>query len=505
VPPATRLICSLASPNVEAMHAEIAMARADGAEAVELRLDALPAPPTDGELRGLLEAAGKGAVVTFRPRREGGAYEGDEAARLDVLRRAARLGATFVDVEQDVPPDEWPDAQVILSHHDFRGVPADLGTLASNMENSPAAVSKIAFMASGPEDALRALDLLQACRKPTVALAMGTPGALSRIAAKKFGAFCSYAAPKAGGEAAPGQLSVRELRELYRWDAVGAETRLFGVIGCPIAHSMSPAIHNAAFTASGYDGVYVPLRIEPGRENFFRFMDALLARPWTDWRGLSVTIPHKQNALEYVGEDHCDELSRRIGAINTITIAPGGIVRGDNTDYAAALDTLCNAMGIGRDQLAGRRVAVLGAGGVSRAVVAALAHHKADVTIYNRTLSRAEQLAEEFGASAAALDAAVDADAEVLINGTAVGMHAHERAGQSPLSKLPPAARVVFDTVYNPPRTPLLAQGEAAGCTCASGLEMFVNQAAEQFRIWTDRPAPRDVMRDVVVRRLAGA
>lgn len=499
----TFLICSLASRDAEAMRRDIADALTDGADGVELRLDALDAPPSDDELRELIASAGeRTVVVTFRPQREGGEYKGDEDARLATLRRAAELGATFTDVEYDVPAQDWPGGRIIVSRHDFRGVPEDLGRIAKDMESSPAEIKKIAFMGFGPEDSLRALDVLRAGRKPTVALTMGEAGALSRIAAGKFDAFCCYAAATAGSEAAPGQLTVRDLRQTYRWDAVGAETRLFGVIGCPVAHSMSPAIHNTAFDATGYDGLYVPLRIEPGRENFCRFMDGLLARPWTDWRGLSVTIPHKEHALEYVGTDGCDELCRRIGAINTITIDDGGVLRGHNTDYAAAIDTLCAAMGIERDALAGRKIAVLGAGGAARALVAALTHYQADVTIYNRTVSRAEQLAGEFGASAAELSQAGDTDAKILINCTPIGMHSHDSAGQSPLAKLSDGVKVVFDTIYNPPETPLLVQARDAGCTCVSGLEMFVNQAAEQFGIWTGLPAPRDAMREVVVARL---
>ncbi len=501
--PHTHLLCSLTSRDVASMREAVARALADGADGVELRLDALSAPPSDEDIRILIgAAAGAPVVVTCRPVREGGEYAGDEQARLELLQRAAKLGASFIDVEHDVPAEDRPEGPKILSHHDFDGIPDKLGELAAGMDASDAQVNKIALMASGPADALRALDLLRACGKRTIALAMGEPGALSRIAAKKFGAFCTYSASAAGAEAAPGQLTVAELRGTYRWDAVGADTRLFGVIGCPVAHSMSPAIHNAAFDATGFDGLYVPLRVEPGRDNFRRFMDALLARPWTDCRGLSVTIPHKEHALEYVGEAGCDELSRRIGAINTITIDSDGVLRGDNTDYAAAVDTLCSAMEIRREGLSGRKIAVLGAGGASRALVAAVAHYGAEVTIYNRTLERAEKLAEEFGCSAAPIDAADDTDAEVVVNCTPIGMHSHKSAGRSPLGKLPPTVRVVFDTIYNPPRTPLLIQARDAGRLCVSGLDMFVNQAAEQFRIWTGLPAPRDAMRQVVVRRL---
>ena len=501
--PPTRLICPVTGPDAASMRRAMARARALGADAVELRLDHLDRLPTDEELAGLLAETPLETIVTCRPAREGGRYEGDEAARLGVLRRAAELGADWIDVEADVPPADRPAGRVILSRHDFAGCPTDLDDLAAALDASPADVSKVAFAADGPEDALRALDVLRAAKGPTFALAMGEPGLPSRILAAKFAAFGTFAALTPGAESAPGQPTLEELTGLYRFRHIGPDTAVFGVIGCPVAHSMSPAIHNAAFAAAGIDAVYLPLLIQPGEANFRRFLDALLARPWMTWRGLSVTIPHKENALAYVGEARCAELARRIGAVNTITIDLDGSLRGDNTDYAGALDALCEGMTVGREALAARRVAVLGAGGAARALVAALRHYGADVAIYNRTVARAERLGDEFGCAAAGLDALGRLDAEIVINCSSVGMHPD--VARSPLERIPPGVEVVFDTVYNPVETLLLRRARAAGCTCVTGVDMFVNQAVAQFQTWTARDAPRRVMRDVVLSRLAAA
>jgi len=483
------------------MLGDMAAAIGEGADAVECRLDYLAKPPDEGDLKALFADCPIKTIATYRPRRQGGRYDGDEAARLAVLRRAAELGASFVDVEDDVPRSAWPPARVILSHHDFARCPADLNAIMAGMEASPAAVNKkVAFTAAGPEDALRALDVLRAGRKPTIALAMGEAGTASRILARKFAAFGTFASISPGHESAPGQLTLAQMRDIYRWDKTGPSTAVYGVAGCPLAHSMSPEVHNAAFTAAGLDAVYVPLRVEGGEDNFRRFMDALLERPWLDLGGLSVTIPHKENALAYVGAGSCDELAQRIGAVNTITFAPGGKLRGDNTDYGAALDALCQAMGARREGLSGRSVAVLGAGGAARAIVAALRHYGADVTVYNRTVSRAEALAKEFNCTAAGMNEAEQLTAEILINCTSVGMHPGVAA--CPLAAIPPGVKVVFDTIYNPARTRLLAQAQAAGCLTVSGLEMFVNQAAAQFQLWTGRPAPVMTMRRVVQDRL---
>jgi 3-dehydroquinate dehydratase / shikimate dehydrogenase len=497
-----RLIVPVCSPTPERMLADARRAVTAGADAVELRLDALPALPSRRCLCDLLAACLPAeSIVTCRPTREGGAYGGDETRRLDLLKLALQCGAAWVDVEQDTDVAERPDAsRTILSHHDFDRCPPDLDDLAAELDRDESAVGKVAFTAAGPQDALRAFDLLRTAGKPFLALAMGEAGVLSRIAARKFGAFGTFAALESGAESAPGQPTIHDLRTLYRWDAVNPDTPLMGVIGCPVAHSMSPAIHNAALAAARCDGLYVPLLIRPGYDHFARFLDAVRQRPWLNWRGLSVTIPHKENALRYVGESHCDELAVRIGAVNTISFETDGSLRGDNTDYAAAIDALCDAMGLSRPQLEGRQVTVLGAGGASRAIVAALCHYGAAVTVCNRTLSRARQLAEEFGASARPLEAASETPAEVVVNCTPIGMHPDIDA--SPLETLPTGTQVVFDTIYNPVHTRLLQLAERAGAVTLTGVDMFVRQGAAQFSRWTRKPAPTEVMRSVILRTL---
>ncbi len=482
------------------MRAGMQAASAAGADMVECRLDFL-ADCDEGSLARLLANPPLPTIVTCRPVRQGGKFVGDESSRLSLLAAAVHLGADYVDVEIDVDEARRPNGRTILSHHDFAGRPDDLDAVAGALKASRAEACKIAFTASGPEDALAALDVLRDSTKPAIALAMGPHGLASRILPGKFGAFGTFAALKQGAEAAPGQLTVKEMKGLYRWDAIGPATAVYGVIGCPVAHSMSPAIHNAAFVAADVDAVYVPLRTEPGPESFNRFLDALGRSPWAGFRGLSVTIPHKENALARVGAASVDELSRRIGAINTIRIEADGALRGWNTDYAAAVEALVSAMGITAAELAGREVAVVGAGGVGRALVAALTHHGAEVALYNRTLSRAEKLAGEFGARAFGLDRLGETSAEILINCTSVGMAPD--AGKTPVpADLLARLSVVFDTIYNPPETRLLRQAREAGCLCVSGVEMFINQAARQFEIWTGLPAPRQVMRQALARRL---
>ena len=371
-----------------------------------------------------------------------------------------------------------------------------------------AAVSKIVWTARTVRDNLEAFELLKTRQKPTIAFCMGEAGLISRVLAKKFGALLSFASLDNGSETAPGQITIEQMKNLYRWDAISSKTKVFGVVAEPVGHSMSPAIHNAAFSAVKFDGVYLPFLVHAGYESFKAFMESFLHFEGMDLSGLSVTLPHKENALRYLIEKgaEVEELAKKIGAVNTIIVEPGGKLRGMNTDYAAILDSITDAMEISRDGLAGKKIAVIGAGGTGRTVVAALAHVGADVTIFNRTPERAEELAREFHSKSGPvqsrhLEGTDLSFAEIIINTTSVGMHPKIDAMPISTEGLS-ASSVVFDTIYNPIRTRLLIEAEARGAKTISGVEMFVRQAAAQFRAWTDIEPPRELMREIVIGRL---
>jgi 3-dehydroquinate dehydratase/shikimate dehydrogenase len=514
----TLLIVPLTDRSPAAMRRSMEAAAAAGADAVEARLDFLEKADA-GALRTLLNHPPRPVIATCRRRAEGGQCDWSDEQRASLLAQAVRLGARWVDFELASlgaagellsALGQARQAELIVSCHDFEHRPKDLAGLLARLEESPGQINKIAFAAAGPEDAWAAFDVLRGSRKPALALAMGEAGLASRLLARKFGAFGTFAALSGQAASAPGQPTIAELRGLYRWDSISLATAVYGVIGCPVGHSMSPAVHNAAFGADGLDAVYVPLRVQSGAEAFTRCLDGIVERPWMEVRGLSVTIPHKENALARVGAANVDELSRAIGAINTIVITGDGAgpLAGWNTDYAAAMDALAASLGGRRESLRGRRVAVLGAGGAARAIVAALAHYGADTTLYNRTQSRAEQLAREFDRGAAGAVRAGDLaelgslQAEILINCTPVGMHPHVDASPLPADAALARGTVVFDTIYNPIRTQLLRQADAAGCRTITGVDMFVNQAAAQYELWIHRPAPRDIMRQAMLDRL---
>jgi len=401
---------------------------------------------------------------------------------------------------------------LIVSSHDFSGRPDRLYQIVEQLNQSGGDVVKIVWTARSIRDNLEAFEILQKRVKPTIALCMGEAGLISRVLAKKFGAFLTFAALDADHAAAPGQLAVAEMKNLYRWDALGPQTKTYGVVAHPVGHSLSPAIHNAAFSQIGHDGIYLPLLVNPGYESFKAFMETFVPFAGLDLSGLSVTLPHKENALRYLKEcgGEIEELAQSIGAVNTILIdRSAGQVRlsGRNTDYAAILDCITSKLAISRIALADFRIAVIGAGGVGRTATAALAHCGATIVVYNRTLDKAEKLAEEFNGRsghvvAAPLEKLCDSCCQIYINCTSVGMH--PKVDQSPLGERLPKftpQTLVFDTIYNPPQTKLLRQAEACGAQTIGGVDMFVRQAAAQFLAWTGKEAPLATMRNVIENR----
>jgi 3-dehydroquinate dehydratase/shikimate dehydrogenase len=504
----TRLCVAIFVNDIERAIGDIAIAAENGADMVELRVDSFTGDSWELAGRSTLPA-----ICTCRPGWEGGQSAGTDDDRIAILREMAPRAA-YVDIElvtarrNSLSRESFP--RLILSNHDFQGRPAKLTNIVQEIFDAACDIAKIVWTARTIRDNLEAFEILQHQQKPTIALCMGEAGLISRVLAKKFNAFLTFASLDATSGTAPGQVSITDMKRLYRWDAINPETKVYGVVGSPIAHSMSPAIHNAAFDHVGHDGVYLPLLVDPSYESFKAFMESFLSFDGLHLAGLSVTIPHKENALRYLKEKsgEVEELADRIGAVNTIEI-DGESLRGLNTDYAAILDSITSVLNITREKLADFRVAVIGAGGTGRTAVAALAHYGATVVIYNRTFERAAELAKEFTGRtgkvvAARLEKICDSCCQIYINTTSIGMH--PKIGESPLGDNPPNLgpdTLVFDAVYNPMRTKLIEQAEAAGAKTIGGIEMFARQAGAQFTAWTGKAAPMDVMRAVVESRLA--
>jgi len=510
----TLLAVSIVAETAEEMLRRAEAARRAGADIVELRLDWL-SQPTPQTVRHLVANRPCPIICTARPVWEGGRFAGAEDERIRLLEAAATAGSDYIDIELKTWKNssevrtkiaevrrtgEARRTRLIISLHDFQATPADLNAIFEELAETRADVVKVATHAQHICDSIRMLDAVRASRKPAIGICMGPAGVITRVLAGKVGAMLSFCSLQAGSESAAGQIPIGEMLDLYRFRRISTETAVFGVIGCPVGHSMSPLLHNTAYAELGLDAVYLPLHVEPQAESFTAFVDAALARPELRFHGFSVTIPHKLNALKRA--DWREPLAEKIGAANTLQITETGQVRAYNTDYAGALRALCEGMGISEQALKDRRVAVLGAGGAARAIVAGLVDRGCRVTIYNRTHQKAVDLARQFGCAAARWEDRAQLDAEILINCTSVGMWPDVEQMPIPPEALKPGM-VVFDTVYNPPETALLKEAERRGCLTIDGVAMFVHQAAMQMQIWFGKSPSLEKMRELVLRRLS--
>jgi shikimate dehydrogenase len=268
---------------------------------------------------------------------------------------------------------------------------------------------------------------------------------------------------------------------------IDQQTVLYGVVGWPIGHSLSPVMHNAAFAAAGINAVYLafPVRDIAGCMAAVRALGI---------QGLSVTIPHKSAVISHL--DQLDERAKEIGAVNTVVNRDGRLI-GYNTDAAGALKALEE-----RITLAGRRCVILGAGGAARAIAFALRDKVAALTVANRSPDRGRALAQSLGCSFISLDELKRVQADLLIQTTPVGMALGDHA--CPISEqILKEGMAVMDIIYNPLETKLLAMARSRGCVTIAGLSMFIYQGAEQFRLWTGGEPPIQAMTRAVLKVLA--
>ena len=387
-------------------------------------------------------------------------------------------------------PAVFKESKVICSHHDLGGIPSDLSQLYERMAATEADVLKLAFQVDEITECLKIFELLERARlegRRMIAIAMGEAGIMTRILGASRGSYLTYGPLDAESATAPGQLSARELREVYRVHQINHHTEVTGLIGNPVKHSFSPQIHNAAFAAKGINAVYLPLEVSK-LERFMR----LMADPRTremDWslRGLSVTAPHKREVMLHL--DWIEDAAQAIGAVNTIVVQDERL-HGYNTDATAALAPLREEI-----ELKHARVAVIGAGGAARALLWSLREACARVTVFARDIERARETAEQFEADYARLDGASFGEFEVVINATPLGMRGKSEFETPALAAQLRGAKVAYDLVYNPRETRFMREALTANCQAIGGLEMLIAQAAEQFKLWTGTDAPLEVMR----------
>lgn len=439
-------------------------------------------------------------VATVRRHTDGGRFKGTETERQMMIRQAIVSGFDWVDIETDIADTikRFRDVKRIVSYHNFNETPDDLEAIYEKMCQQDADVLKVVTMAQRPKDCLRILNILKNAKRPTVGHCMGEIGLPSRVLSLRYGAPFMYAAFNKERGIAPGLPSYEEVKRFFQVEQIGPDTKVYGVVGDPVAHSFSPALHNLMFRQTGINAVYLPFRVPRGE--LAETVDAFGAVPVT---GYSVTIPHKEAAAQLASDS--DDRVKETGAANTLVKRGNGFYAA-NTDYEAAIEGLRQNMPIEegkQKEIRGTGAMILGSGGAARAIVHALHHAGASpIWVAGRSPEKTEKLAAEVGGKAVEWAARHNIDCGILVNCTPVGMHPNLDDCPVHASFLKPGM-VVFDTVYNPEQTLLIKQARDRGCQIVTGAEMFVRQAAMQFELFTGRKADLEAMREILRRALS--
>jgi len=476
---------------------ESARREANGGESLlEFRLDYLPAPEQGpAVIRKFLTSRPDCAVLaTCRRHQNHGKFNGSIEDQIRILEAAIAAGARAVDVEIESAENAAErlealraHARLILSYHNYEGTPSPEAILR-RMLRIPADGYKIVTTARKPSDNSRILGLAKAHpRTPLIVLAMGETGFPTRVLSPSLGGLFTYAAPNTSEGTAVGQVCARLMRHLYRVEKFSRAAKIYGVIADPVRHSISPAVHNRAFQALRMDAVYVPFLVQPAQlKDFFALAEGL---PIT---GFSVTIPHKQKILRYLNA--VDPLARRIGAVNTVW-KKAGKWRGANTDAPAVTVPLSRHL-----KLCKSSVLLVGNGGAARGAAYALVDSGAKLSIVGRNPDRVRSLAKSCGAEPLLKEQLDKRKFDAVVHATPLGMFPHTEGCFFP-DAIP--ADLVFDMVYNPIETTLIRRAVQQGLTVIHGLEMFLEQSARQFEIWTGVTAPRTVMEKAAKEALA--
>ena len=463
---------------------------------LEFRLDYLTNPLAGfPKLKHFLDLHPEATVIaTCRRAVNGGKFKGSATAQLEVLTKAAATGFQLVDIElqtaeilkQQQLIDLKDRVGVILSFHDFKTT-KKLEETFTELQRYPADFYKLVSTATTLYDNVQMMKFLQAhsAQYEMVALCMGEQGIISRVLGVRAGSIFTFGAATRGEETAPGQVTARELRDTYRIEMVDAATQVYGVAGDPVAHSLSPVMMNTAFRRETVNAVYLALHAKTPKDLFACVNDIPI-------RGLSITMPYKQEIIAALSNS--DALTRQIGACNTLVRSQDGKLYGFNTDVAGIIVPLEQRL-----TLQGAKVLIVGAGGAARAAAFGLKNKGAEVFIANRTPENAQALARQSKSKYMKRADVGKSTFDAIINATPVGMG---NGKQSPLEDKELNTRYLFDLVYSPAETKLIKMAKAKNIQVISGLEMFVQQGARQFEIWTGKPAPVAEMAFVVTKAL---
>jgi 3-dehydroquinate dehydratase/shikimate dehydrogenase len=481
------------------------------ADIAELRIDYVEPAEVETALNeavALHKTASLPFILTFRSAEQGGARPIAAADRVEFWLHKSQLRALngfpdFADVElelleTDEIRQQLSGQRLICSHHDFAGVPVDLENIYIRMAATNASILKIAVQADDATDCIPVFNLLDRARREgreLIAIAMDQAGVMTRILGPSRGSFLTYGSLDDDSATAPGQVTARELREVYRIDSIDRETQIMGVIGRPVAHSLSPHIHNAALAQANLNAVFIPLEVHD-LDSFIRQMVRKSSRE-IDWslRGIAVTAPHKSAVMKHL--DWVEPAAQEIGAVNTILVDDGGL-HGYNTDAAGFIGPLKDRI----ESLEGARCAVIGAGGAARAVAWALRQERAIVTLFCRHPEKAKAIRDQFEMSCRSLADATFFEFDIVINATPLGTRGERETETAMTAAQLRGVRLAYDLVYNPLDTQFMREARQAGCETVGGLEMLIAQAVEQFRLWTGEEPEVETMRAAAKRAL---
>ncbi|PWA89025.1 3-dehydroquinate dehydratase type I [Artemisia annua] len=506
----TMVCVPLMSEYVEKMVGDMYEAKVEGADMVELRLDCLKHFQPKRDLPTLLSNKPLPVVVVYRPKCDGGLYEGDEKSRLEALLLAKDLGAEYIDLELQVAFDimeehkltQQNSCKIIVSCFvdGETSLKEDLSHLVTRMQSTGADIIKLVTNATDITELSRIFHLLTHCQVPLIAYSTGERGLISQLLSPKFGGVLVYGSIE--GNQLPGLPTLASLKEAYAVENIDADTKVYGLISKPVSHSKGPILHNPTFRHVGYNGVYVPMFVDDLKQ-FFNVYES------PDFAGYSVGIPYKEAVMEFCDEVH--PLAQSIGAVNTIVKRHSdGKLVGYNTDCEAsitAIEDALKARGLVNGEaslpspLTGKQFVLVGAGGAGRALSFGAKSRGARVTIFDIDYERAKSLALAVSGEALPFEQLATFQPEkgaVLANATPIGMHPSK--DRIPVSE--DTLRdysVVFDAVYTPRKTTLLRDSEAAGAIIVSGVEMFLRQAVGQFNLFTGGKAPEEFMREIVL------
>ncbi|MDP3765067.1 MAG: shikimate dehydrogenase [Nanoarchaeota archaeon] len=469
--------------------------KTDAADLIELRLDYIDSFDYN-LIEKIKKKLKKSLLITCRKKYEGGFFDGKENYRIDALKNGIKYGADYIDIEYSSDKIDVKhlvknknNTKIIISYHNFKETPNNIKNIYKNIKKLNPDLIKIVTNANSVTDNFKIFELIRNAnkeKKKIIAFCMGSYGQFSRILSIILGSQITYASVGKGEESAAGQPTIHELVDYYRIKKLNKNTKIIGLIGNPVEHSWSHIIHNAGLDKLGINAVYLKFQVDRLKEfiEYFKRMNTL---------GFSVTIPHKIEVIRYL--DEIDEKAKGIGAVNTIVVKNKKTI-GYNTDCDGAILALKT-----KTNLKNKNVVVIGAGGSTRALTYGLKEEGAKISILNRTIKKAKLIADHFDCDYAPLEQLKNINYDVLINTTSVGMYPD--INSSPLqSDFIKKNSVVFDIVFNPYKTKLLKDAEERGCTTIPGFEMLINGAVLQFKLWTNKNAPEQLMKKKVLEYL---